>query len=125
MNNKQNFKRTQFNPQINVNSFMTKYYNNEQRTMNYEQFSNEPNSNLVCPELVEGFAQRTSSIKYPESRIEQIMQNEPNCRPITHSLIHSYTHTLIHPFTHSRNYVKRTQFAGRGDVIHLNCTIVN
>jgi len=27
------------------------------------------------------FAQRTSSIKYPESRIEQIMLNEPNLTP--------------------------------------------
>ena len=41
---------------------------------------NEPNSNVVCPEFVEGFAQSTSSIKYPESRIEQKMSNEPNLR---------------------------------------------
>jgi len=50
-------------------------FNNEPRTMNYKQFSNEPN-----------FAQDTPSIKYPESIIEQKMSNEPNLHggKITH-----------------------------------------
>ena len=86
--------------QINVNSVMTKYYINEQRTMNNKQFPNEPNLNPFSPATtwrgclaptpamdvfyltVEwakvDYAQRTSSIKYPESRIEQKMSNEPN-----------------------------------------------
>ena len=43
------------------------HFINDQRTMNNEHCTNEPN-----------FAQRTSSISYPESRFEQKMSNEPN-----------------------------------------------
>jgi len=108
--------------QINVNSVMTKYYINEQRTMNNKQFPNEPNLNPFSPATtwrgclaptpamdvfyltVEwakvDYAQRTSSIKYPESRIEQKMSNEPNLRktnPILPAILSIYAiaYTLV------------------------------
>jgi len=68
---------------------------------------NEPNSNLVCPELVEGFAHRTSSIKYPESRIEQKMSNKPNLQggQITHLINEQRTINNKH-FTNEPNFDK-------------------
>ena len=37
-----NLQTNPISPQINVTSVMTNYYINEQRTMNHEQFTNEP-----------------------------------------------------------------------------------
>jgi len=75
------------------------------KNMQFMPKVNEPNSNLVCPELVEGFAQSTSSNKYPASRIEQKMSNEPNLKntKISATSLSKRKCANFHPITHRKN----------------------
>ena len=66
------------------------HFYNEKRTMNNEQIQTNPIYTIFRPKTMitkknePNFARRTSSIKYPESRFEKKMSNEPNLRQIIH-----------------------------------------